>query len=1032
MSTKDTLRKMTTGVGVGAMLACGSVDAEGAGLETFAGEAVPAAWQSGTGHTLRITAQRYKTGSRSLLWEWENGGALTFRDEEAFARPRAATETERAGMFGLWVYSEKPVRKPLHFELLHGEDVVGKCWFWMDYTGWRLWLVRYVETGWTAGTEIDGARLHAPTNTGRLFIDQVHFSLPGHGRYSYQMPWHGRGGGAAKPEGLVFSADDVSVNRPWLPKRRPVTDRERADMETLAKRLLPPAYPLHDPKAKGIDADTLARLQARLDAWAIREREGIVTGRPVTFAHEWHKFPFAPADAVNLPDYMALASDAAEAFADAADPDRRAQLGRMFVTLTAHLLDQGFAEGMASSYMGMGYGEQHFRTVFFRMREVLAPAGLLADTARLIAWLFANMNPGNYLNETPVSAGPMDELGNNNLFLFPAVLMLPDEEERLQRVALVQRYYNLFLMRPDVIGPDGCAYHHDMFHFAYACYQMPHVIDLVTKLSGTEFQLEAAVYDRLRNYVYAMAFATVDGRMPPNVAARSGFPMGADVSKLARILAEAGTPDGQKEIDPLMAGLYMTIARDPEADPIPAWRARGIAPLPLTGHWALNGAAGALHRREDWLVSIFGMARFWPGVEIFGWTQDNNYARYARNGSILVTRPGTDAVGGFSRDGWNWCHWPGTTSLVRPSHELFATRVTLIENPLPFAAGTRLEKDGIWGMDFGGVDVHFRKSAFSFDNRVTVITSDIERQTETDESAETQAAPVVTTLFQNPTDPDADALWINGERVDAFPVERKLDGEASSWLIDPAGTGYLLHAPHDPVRVRRRRQAWTYMHTRDLLDPDTDPGITYKAFVPDETDWAKLPETEKLFRPSEGDFALAYFDHGTSGTGTPCVYTMVVGAGPDDMRALAETQPTEILQRDGNAHIAIDRPSNTLGAVLFAAHDKLHNAAAPLLGNDQPCLVMIRRRDANRIALSVVVPDIKRVEPALNLRLQGQWRIADAPDSGTAAITHYGTESLLAVTPDYYMPSVVELETTPVSVDTPAATGVSTREQEAP
>jgi chondroitin-sulfate-ABC endolyase/exolyase len=178
------------------------------------------------------------------------------------------------------------------------------------------------------------------------------------------------------------------------------------------------------------------------------------------------------------------------------------------------------------------------------------------------------------LEENPTAN--MDILNNLNRALPPCALMLPDESERLQRLQVMQRYLNRVLTNNAVLGPDGCAYHHGTFHYAYASYSMPTPIHIAGRLADTGFRLSPEAHQRLKTYVYAMAFAADKYSMPPNVSARAGTPMPCNMAGLAATLAEMGTPDGRQPLDPDMAALHLLLTDKPEDEDARRFREQGI------------------------------------------------------------------------------------------------------------------------------------------------------------------------------------------------------------------------------------------------------------------------------------------------------------------------------------------------------------------------------------------------------------------------------------------------------------------------
>jgi len=960
--------------------------------QEFETATVPAEWKADRDGNLTVTGERFKSGRQSLRWNWRFSEAtLEFHDAAAFGK------RTNDSAFGLWVYNERAVAAPMRAELLSGNQTVASLWFWMDYKGWRPLGATYEAVGCKPGQFVDGIRFHAPKGiaSGQLYLDCARFNFKparADSTQTYQMPWSGHPDGLAHQQTVVLSDADICLNRPWLPARKKpdaITTQDRADLAKLAERLLPP---LKRP-ASGLKPEALTPLRQRMAEYQIRRNGNRLTGRPIDSGS------FVPPDgAIDLWDYTKFCADVQKAYFQAKEPGQLLELRQMFLYLAVQFLDQGFAEGTRlggwANYPGQGLES------FFLMRDVLAEAGLAREMSLALASYCACQNPGQYLDEKPGSS--MDGLGFWNNNLLPCVLMLPDESERLQHVRTVQRFYSLALINPGTIGPDGCSYHHGGFHFAYASYNLPRLMRVLEKMADTEFRISAEAQERLKTYVHAIAFTLSGGEQPYNLGMRAGTPLHGNMAELAKTLALMGTPDGKQPLDREMAALYLNQTDQLDKEPAKSWIAQGIQPLTLTGHLTLNGAPLAVHRGADWLVGIAGISKFWSGLEIYGWTQSNNYARYARNGSVCLMSNGNPpslAASGWNYDGWNWCHFPGTTALVRPSQSIFDGYAGF-GNPSAFAGGTQLDGDGIWAMDFSGGDgVHFKKSVFCFDNRITVLTTDIKIENKLN-------APAVTTLFQNSIQPGTEMVWLDGKAIDAFPAKRQVSGECVHWLMDNKGTGYCIPAGQDPIQLVCRKQEWTYWIAKYLVDPKNNPLPTNKDYQYFWGTKRDLAELNKHYRPSVGNFALAYFDHGINPTNAACAYTMVVKTSRAQLKAFARNAPNEVLRNDAHAHVLLDHASHTTAYALFTGNADI--AAGRLEANNQPCFVMLRP-DGPRLRVSVACTDIQRTQP-IRLKLKGAWQVAGAKPTGPLTVTADGDDTRIELQPDYYMPMVFDME----------------------
>ena len=198
---------------------------------------------------------------------------------------------------------------------------------------------------------------------------------------------------------------------------------------------------------------------------------------------------------------------------------------------------------------------------------------------------------------------------------------------------------------------------------------------------------------------------------------------------------------------------------------------------------------------------------------------------------------------------------------------------------------------------------------------------------------EDKNVPLVTTLYQNAfgeclvndTDPNPpqsvkpadEPCWADGQKLDGFPQETVLPGDAAHWVLDNKQTGYYIHSGNDVLRLLRRPQEWTYCHTSDFVKKSAG-------------EFSKLHNGPHEWDPSnydatKGDFALGYFEHGATPAAARCAYTLMPSSNPQAMQAFAAamrnpaTAPYRILQQDAQAHIVWDRESETTGYVVFNA-----------------------------------------------------------------------------------------------------------------
>lgn len=910
----------------------------------------------------------FKSGANSLLWSWSaHAATLTLRDAAAFAK-----RAPKSG-FACWVYSAKPAKTRLVFDVLDQERVVATGWFWMDFQGWRLLGSSFAQLGIPAGQGIDAIRFHPPEGLakGQLFLDDfcplLDFTAP----RTPQMPWAEQPNGLKKPDAVVLDTNNPSLHRPWLPKRRAtLTKQEEAGIATLSAAFLP----TRTSPGKGLKAGQLDALRKTIADYGIRRTGEGITGRPVDGGTA-----LKPADFIPYGDYLKTCDAVKNAYYQAKEPAEVDELKRHFIDLAAHLVDQGWAQGIRlGPWDNYPVGQI---ACFYAMKDVLAEAGLARPVAQALMDHYGSHLPGDFAKENPSST--MDGLGFWHRELYACALMFPTPEEQLQHLRIAQRFLSKAIVEPNTIAPDGCTYHHGGFHYAYASYNLPRLLQVLRVAHQTGFRIDRSADERLRTYVRALAPTFSKGQQAYNLGMRAGTPMGSGgVATVARELAVMGTPDRKEPLDREMAAICLWLMADERGgrhpdfakDPYKSWLAQGIQPAIPYNHVTLNGAPMAVHRGENWLASIAGMSPFWRGLEIYGWLQANNYARFARHGSLVITANGTPpslTESGWSTDGWNWCHFPGTTALkVAASREIF-DGYAMYGNGSAFAGGTSLGKDGIWGMDFTSHGTRFRKSYFCFDRRITALTSRIVAERKDNKS------PVVTTLFQNTLAPQTEFVTVDGEPLKSFPDTSELTFEKDHWLIDNKGTGYLIPAGNDPLRLQAKEQEWLYFVDKQLVDPKQSPfsnGVTYQNFRGHLKDLAAI---EKFYRPTRGTFALAWFDHGSQPASAACAYTAVIRTSAEEMKKLAKEPKHRVLRFDEKAHIVHDAPSDTFGYVLYEAATGL--TGGPLRACSHPAFVMIRRAE-NALELSLAYTMQKNADPypdvEIRLTLDGEWTSA--------------------------------------------------------
>jgi chondroitin-sulfate-ABC endolyase/exolyase len=973
-------------------------------VEEFEGRDVPAGLEADAGGALRITTARSKSGVRALAWRWTKPDAsLWIRRPAELALWNTLKGGDRnSATLAFWCHRAEPGGGTLRLEFHGATGVLARCWFHTDFRGWRALGAPWADVLGGCRDNVTAVRVIAPAGeaSGELCLDRLGLFCGERPQADYQQPWIGAPDGLAREAPLRFSAADYAVGRPWLPARAAVVPISLLrDASNVQLRLAGPLVAA-PPANKLLPTNRLAQLEAALAKYRLRELDGIVAGEPIQNGG-FHQPPGGIHVSTAYGDLGALG----RAFRETGDPAQRAQIRGWTLALGRLLLDHGWVPGNrnAGSTEG-GYAERDWPGGLFVCREALADTPEWADLLRQVIWFFGGPNAAA---ERPW--GDTDIHLNGTPSFIQAIARLPVGPEQVQLLLIAQRYLNLTYVQDTLLPPDGTVRHHDMFHLAYGSYSMPSLVSMAQWFEGTGFAISEAALDRLKEYVRTAAWVSNLHSVPANANGRAGNPLGVDVSGLALSLARQRGP-----LDREQAALFLAKNTNPRHPAVAELAGLGLTAAPLEGHRTLNYAAGALHRRGRWLAALFGMPKAGRGLEIYGWMDGNNYGRYARHGSLLIQGSGEprDArASGFREAGWNWCFWPGATSLVRPSHELYDYYALYGLGGTALSGGTTLGRNGVWAMDVPGRDVTFRKSAFFFDHRIVLVTTDI---------ASKSGRPAVTTLFQNSLETTNAPTGING-KGSAKPFQLAVPAAgAPSWLFDTQRTGYVLPAGHPRVQVSRGAQSWTCMFDRHLKDPKDNPltkqGTSVRFRHPDRA------QNEAYYLPTTGSFERAWLEHGTDPTNGSCWYTVLVDTTPAAVQAFAASladparAPVRVLQANRTAHVVVDTAARSVGYAIFDPAGPLPSAG-PLVSASQPCVALMQVNTSSA-ELSLAQPDPARTQP-VSLHLRGAWRV-DGTLARVQARPEQGS-TVLTVDPDGIMPLVFTLQRTSSSPSSPNA-----------
>jgi len=615
------------------------------------------------------------------------------------------------------------------------------------------------------------------------------------------------------------------------------------------------------------------------------------------------------------------------------------------------------------------------------------------------------------------------------------VANMEDSPEKLYRLQLLQRATSIGIAK--IFTPDGGAIHHNCDHLSYSWYSAPTLISLVGKVQQTHFPIRDDVIEGILNYARVRALATVCGMFPGNLSVRldwQGFAFGGIKKTLERTARTA--PAAEKELMGLYLRMpYPTTAKKPFIEKLDAQNRalldRGFQPAPPPKvHFSYNIQSAAIHRRGDWVVSIKGNRIPFKGIEMY--TSPGAPRTFMRNacmGSIQIYREGLSTVTGrknvvdstalgYDFKGWDVNHFPGVTAPVKPWHELTTrSKTDQVRNQSTFAGGTSLGPNGIWGMIVrpdAAMPEACRKSAFCFDHRITMLTSDIvaiEKTSKTGEAAEHY--PIHTTVFQFLLDPSKPPIELQSTRVAGFPFSRELQLDAGLRLKDHLGNGYYVH-PCTGSRLHVKRSVQKSYSTWNWKDRSKKSEAAMQQLRASPVTPETMKEMLQYFSPYENDYSTAYIFH-DSVTEKPAQAAFTIFVQDD---AAQGELPYEILRQDRIAHILRDKVSRVTGYVVFEPKEDL--GVGVLRQVNRPSAVMLKEAPS-ALVCSVSATDVEydkrfqgKQSPGAVLRpvtltFNGVWRLGRRKREDIAS-TIVDESTVITIPYRNYMPVIFHLE----------------------
>ncbi|WP_327084942.1 chondroitinase family polysaccharide lyase [Nonomuraea sp. NBC_01738] len=870
------------------------------------------------GAGLAIGDQVAVCGSRSLRWEHAARGVITVRAPLRWAADpyRPGDDQAWQGLvdaFCVWVHNATPVDDVLRFEFGRGDRTDLWFEFRLGFSGWRTAWLRYAyDMRGRPHPDMDTLRIIAPRRAGVLHLDQLMLNVPlrpDAPNADYQIPDNA-------PEG------DEYDNQHWQA------------LYTF-DRLLKTKFPEMSPPTPA-EADSLAALKARYladylvtpvtaDVPGLTAQTAALLGRP-THAYQSQIYP--PEIAAELkafvnPVTLRAVTDLMRAIslAHEASPADRPALAALYLKLVDHLRQQGWTEGSGQGTIHhLGYDTRGYYDSAYLMRDALRAAGRLEDVRADLDWLTGLGRLFRGFGFRMARGSVMDLYNTTVRGMLAAILLRDTPAEQVAYLRVLRDWLGDTLLPTDGIQDgikaDGTAFHHVGFFPDYVRDGLAGLAPIVHVLQGGAFAVPGESFGWLKRALLAQRIYAGRTQWPISISGRN--PNGTTALSIVPFqwLAEHD--------DEIGAAFLRLLPASPTAQQkaiAQRLAARGVTAEPSpTGAWAYNYAALAVHRRDDWQVTVRGHNRYLWSTEIY--VGANWYGRYNTYGQLQVVHKGTNLDSGYAQNGYDWNRRPGTTTIRKPLDLLKGDLTGAIEEMLltdaRFCGAHSIDgRHAMFAMDLREHPKYdgshrARKSVFLFDDRIVAVGTAIAN---TDAAHETE-----TTLFQTTR---TGSVVVDGQEL-PFPYEGP--ERAPRWIVDDKGLGYYLPGGQR-VGISRSVQA------------------------------SRNNATEE---PTSGAFSTGWIRHGTAPREGRYEYAMVVNATGERMAAfaaamdVAERAPYRVERADKVAHVVWDRATGITGYALFerAELDGLVRAA------DTACLIMTRM-DGDALVLSVTDPDLR-------------------------------------------------------------------------
>ena len=859
-----------------------------------------------------ISDKHSKLGEHSLEWTWKKAGSSLMINSDVPYLPKNPDPKETSvSSFVFWIYSPEKLDGTLRFSFMKDGRECCHFTYTLGFEGWRgAWVGFNRDMEGQPEIGMDQVVITASQNLkkGCLYFDGIITASFQDVRY-HTADWQAR---FINKETTNFW---LTLNQFWdnefdIPtSESPLHEDEITDFKTIEDRFITLV-------TSGVKPMSIEEIRKTYEFYDISFNEdGTINGKPVWFIRYGETYinqgipdamPTFTAHGQTLRQLNDAMIRIAVSYMQETDSAIKNEIADIYINLTRHLLDQGFAVGSGQGTLHhLGYSMRNFYTAPVIMKQVLKEAGLDTQMQMAMQWF---CGAGEVCTAPKELGMDIDAFNTSLMGRFASAIMLEDSQYKATWLTALSRWVDNGFKYTEGTNPafkrDGTVVHHRKCYPEYAIGGFKGSVNAIWMLAGTEWAVSQESHQIQKDALMTMRFYSQLKSFPLAMSGRHPDGTRSLIPTQFALLADAGSPDGSQKIDKDLAEAYLRIDGT-EGEWGKKFTEAGFAPeiTPVGGKY-LTYNCSLSYRQDEWLLTFAGHSRYLWAAETY--QRENHYGRYLAHGSMQLLCGKDSFESGYRLEGWDWCHIPGTTAAERPMEEMKANVLNVDEysgyeemllSDEWFAGGVAFGTEAaMYSMKLHEHDkyngsLRARKSYFAFGNRIVCIGDGLENSLEGSE--------LHTTLFQN-------SIAECEDYSETFTRDMTV-------LEDINGTTYFVK----DAEVRLTKGLQHSYH--------------------EETD-----------APTQGYFEKAYINHGKDNY----EYLAVIKATEQQKETYSASSPYTVLKADATAHIVKDIESGITGCAAFET-----TAVDDVIVSLSPSVLMYKRKD-NELNISVSNPDL--------------------------------------------------------------------------